>query len=51
MELKTILRHISKDKKDYYLIDLYVYYDSGKRYRLSTSFVDKYVYYQLGGSE
>ena len=33
MELKTILRHISKDKKDYYLIDLYVYYDSGKRYR------------------
>lgn len=51
MELKHVFRHITKDTKDYYLIDFYVYYDSGKRYRLSTVFVDKYQYYKLGGAE
>lgn len=39
--LKTELREVNKNENVYYILDVYIVYDSGKRYKLCSAFLQK----------
>lgn len=50
MKIDNVLNKFTAKTGDiYYTIDTYIVYDSGKRFRISRTFIKKWVYDSLGG--